>query len=336
MKSLNLFMATTCLVATLAFSQNVNAHSTSLADDHAPIGVMGDHAHKTGELMLSYRYKSMKMEGLRNGTDSISTQQALNSYMMVPTKMTMDMHMFGAMYGINNDVTLMAMVPYMEKDMDMINGMGNTSSMSSRGLGDVKLTGLITLNKSHDANHNVDTVLLNIGASLPTGSIDEKGDTGNKLPYAMQLGSGTFDPIVRLGYTHQAQDWSWGTQGRATFRIGSNDEGYRLGNEYGATAWVAKNVHEKLSLSARLDASTWSDIHGQDDDLNPAMTPVARTDLRGGQRVDAIIGANFIQTGELAKDHRLAAEFGMPIYQDLDGPQLETDYWLTLGWQYKF
>jgi len=30
-------------------------------DSHAPIGVMGDHGHKTGEMMFSYRVMTMNM-----------------------------------------------------------------------------------------------------------------------------------------------------------------------------------------------------------------------------------------------------------------------------------
>ncbi len=33
-------------------------------DSHAPLGVMGDHAHGAGELMLSYRFMGMAMEEL--------------------------------------------------------------------------------------------------------------------------------------------------------------------------------------------------------------------------------------------------------------------------------
>ena len=39
------------------------------AASHAPIGVMGDHMHKTGEWMVSYRYMQGGMEGLREGND---------------------------------------------------------------------------------------------------------------------------------------------------------------------------------------------------------------------------------------------------------------------------
>jgi hypothetical protein len=34
--------------------------------------------------------------------------------------------------------------------------------------------------------------------------------------------------------------------------------------------------------------------------------------------------------------HRFALELGRPVYQDLDGPQLENDWLLTVGWQLAF
>ena len=50
----------------------------------------------------------------------------------------------------------------------------------------------------HRLNQN-SSILVNLGFSLPTGSIDEKGRTpkdanvDTQLPYTMQLGSGTYD-----------------------------------------------------------------------------------------------------------------------------------------------
>ncbi|MCE2421999.1 MAG: hypothetical protein J4G03_01570 [Gemmatimonadetes bacterium] len=33
------------------------------------------------------------------------------------------------------------------------------------------------------------------------------------------------------------------------------------------------------------------------------------------------------------RGHRIAAEWHVPVYQNLNGPQLETDWVLTIGWQ---
>ncbi|MBL1433504.1 MAG: hypothetical protein COB94_008715 [Gammaproteobacteria bacterium] len=45
------------LVSVLAGMPIAHAHNWDLGvpDSHAPMGVMGDHNHKVGELMLSYR-----------------------------------------------------------------------------------------------------------------------------------------------------------------------------------------------------------------------------------------------------------------------------------------
>ena len=71
--------------------------STTRPDSHAPLGVMGDHAHSAGELMFSYRFLGLAMDGLRDGT-AISIEEALYDYVMVPLRMRMRMHMFGAMF----------------------------------------------------------------------------------------------------------------------------------------------------------------------------------------------------------------------------------------------
>ena len=52
-------------------------------DSHAPIGVMGDHAHKTREWMLSYRFMAMDMRELQSGTTALETADVLKDFMTV-------------------------------------------------------------------------------------------------------------------------------------------------------------------------------------------------------------------------------------------------------------
>jgi hypothetical protein len=46
------------------------------------------------------------------------------------------------------------------------------------------------------------------------------------------------------------------------------------------------------------------------------------------------VGLNLIFDLGPLKTQRLALEGGMPVYQHLDGPQLETDWLITAGWQF--
>ncbi len=59
-------------------------------DGHAPIGVMGDHVHRKGMFMLSYRYMRMFMDGNRDGTHGLGLDDVFaEGFMVAPAKMTM-------------------------------------------------------------------------------------------------------------------------------------------------------------------------------------------------------------------------------------------------------
>ena len=130
---------------------------------------------------------------------------------------------------------------------------------------------------------------------------------------------------------------SWGLQGMGTLRLGENSRGYTVGNVTEGTAWFAVRATGQLSLSARVLIRNRGDYSGHDEAYgNPMMVPTVREDLRGGLRMDVPLGVNcYVPTGFL-KGHRIAAEFHLPVYQSLHGPQLETDWLLTVGWQKSF
>jgi len=334
------------------------AHPGPHADSHAPLGVMGEHTHDKGEFMVSYRYMRMDMEGSRIGNDSVTPEFIAQSVpsltgmpptlRVVPTEMTMDMHMFGAMWAPTDSITLMAMAPYLEKDMDHVtfHGMAGANRLGvfntrSSGFGDVSLSALFKVAGEGDSDAGRRTVM-QIGVSLPTGSIDETDDVLTPmntrptltLPYAMQLGSGTVDPFAALTYAWNGADWGWGAQARAKLRLYDNDQDYRLGNEISATSWVSYSPARDWSFSLRAEAKNWGEIDGQDSRI-AAPVQTADPGNYGGTRIDALFGVNWAAQGALS-GHRLALEVGAPILQDLNGPQMETDLTVTLGWQFSF
>ena len=298
------------------------------ADAHAPIGVMGDHTHPVGEMMFSYRYMTMAMDGNRSGQTQKSVSEVLTDFMVSPLTMTMDMHMLGAMFAPTNELTLMAMLPYTQKSMDHRKRDLTEFNRKSSGLGDVTVSALYQLLKESNQFFHI-----NMGLSLPVGSIDETGGQSARLPYPMQLGSGTYD--VQLGgtYVKKWHEWSAGGQLSGLFRLGENKHGYALGNTYTGTAWVSKSLTDSMSLSFRSQAKVWGDINGSDTDLNPNMVPTART-TQGGTVIDMSVGLNYVVSEGDFKGNRLGIEAGLPVIQSLNGTQMETDWWLSLGWQY--
>jgi len=286
-----------------------------------------------GEWMISYRYMTMEMEGLLDGSKNITASDASSTFgynnMMIPKDMTMDMHMFGAMHAISNKWTLMCMLNYLDHEMTMQSTMMGT--MKSSGLSDLKIAGLYDLARWDSGRR----MHLNLGLSLPTGSIDEKHTDGSTLGYGMQLGSGTYDFHPAITYLAQTENYSYGTQLGGVLRIDDNDQGYSLGNKFEATLWGARKITESLSASAKFDYSSQSDVDGQHKGLTMInMSPAKQAGSQGRDITTFGLGFNYyFQNGGL-KGHRLAAEWETPLDQKVNGVQLGLDSIWTLGWQY--
>ena len=328
----------------------------SRPDDHAPTGVMGDHYHERGEFMFSYRYMSMGMSDNAVGSSGIPPETIVTTVpnrffgmpmqpptlRVVPTDMSMQMHMLGLMYAPSDRVTIMAMTNHVTKEMDHITYMGPAGTTvlggfrtKASGLGDTSVSALIRLHETERHRLHVTA-----GLSVPTGATDETGavlaPTGAmpvlRLPYPMQLGSGSYDLLHALTWMSFLSDRSSvGVQWRGTLRVSDNDEDYRYGDEHRLTAWYARSLSDHLSWSARLEWFDRANIDGIDPVI---VAPVQTADpnRQGATRIDAAIGLNV----SIAGGHRIAIEYSVPVDQDLDGPQLKTDDQLTLGYQFSF
>lgn len=334
-------------------------HHTSKADRHAPISVMGDHRHNRGEWMLSYRHMSMSMSGNLQGSDSISSDDIATglpnrfagmpgmppTLRIVPKDMQVDMDMFGLMYAPSDRVTLMFMTHFVKKEMTLVTyqgGMGTNTlgefTTESSGIGDTKISALIGLMDAPEHKWHI-----HLGANLPTGSIDER-DTiltpmnarnDVRLPYAMQLGSGTYDFEPGITYLGYADTLSWGGQYRAVLRIGDNSEGYSLGDQHNLQGWVQYLFAPSISVSARLSAKSLGGIDGMDSQImGPVQT--ADPDNYGGDFVDMGLGVNILGQRGMLRGQRVAFEYSFPLAQDVDGVQMEMDAMWVLGYQYAF
>ena len=347
----NLILSATCCV----LAAGVAVADGTRADSHAPIGVMGDHVHSQGEWMLSYRFMAMDMQGNLSGSSRIAPDTIVTTVpnrffgapgqpptlRVVPLDMTMDMHMFGLMYAPGDRVTMMLMANYVEKDMNHVTYMGGMGTTilgnfrtSTSGWGDTSLSALVSF-----INEDENKLHATIGLSFPTGSTDETGQILTpmnmqptvRLPYPMQLGSGTYDPILGLTWTGFGSRLAWGAQWRSVFRIDDNDEGYELGDEHRLTGWLSYLWSDTVSTSLRAEYFDRSNISGIDPMI---MAPVqtADPDRYAVTRTDIGVGINI--AGQHGLDGwRLALEYIVPVNQDVDGPQLETDAQLVLGLQ---
>ena len=345
-------------------------------DGHAPIGVMGDHMHKEGGLMLSHRFMRMEREGMGSGTRSLSRQDVFNhGFDRSPTDMQMDMHMFGIMYAPSDHITFMGMLHYSEKEMNMVSGSASSSGHTSAnehatetghmnhakpvtsghtdesGQGVIEHGGHAGGRHHHSTRGVGDTTLtalyqfwsqddqsahFGLGIGFPTADVEEKMG-GRFQPYGMQLGNGVWDLRPSLTWLGKNDHWSWGSQISARINLDDeNDAGFAYGNELGATVWGARKLADAVSLSGRFQYAHQDDIEGQYRSEGSHRAPPFLTENYGGEVLNAGIGLNLIGTSGVLRGHRLAAEVLLPVHEDLNGIQLQRDYSLIIGWQKAF
>lgn len=295
--------------------------------DLIPIDVLGTHIHLKGEWMVGYRGMYVEMQESGHGHDE--------DFTVTPSAMSMQMHMFDVMYGLTDRLTLMAMVPFSRMAMASRTRTGTSFTTSTQGVGDVELAAHYAL-----YYEDLDYLLGRLALSLPTGAIDVRDDTParaeQKLPYPMQLGSGTFDVSSGLTYIDRVGRWAWGAHGDVTVSLGRNRNSYRLGNRYHAGAWLTRQVTSWLAPVVHVDVHTTDDIDGADPAINPAMAPGADPERQGETHVALQPGFNlYVPHGPL-HGQSFAIEAPIPVYHGSSGGYLEQAWQLTLTWQWLF
>lgn len=333
----------------VTLSQPIYCHDLHLADSHGPISLMGDHMHKRGEIMFSYRLNKMEMNKLFNGTKSLSVDKVMKdpnsasngkgTYMNSPVSMKMEMHMFGAMYAPKDFLTFMIMGSYINKEMSqrrMQMAGGGNFEVNSSGIGDTRFSGLLHLYE------NAYTKLhLGLGLSFPTGSVDVKDNTpissSSRLGYSMQNGTGTFDPYFLINNVNSFGRVRIGEQiFFKTNLSGKNSKNYNYGNTFDASLWTSYRWLKNLSTAIKLNYNFEGKISGQDNEMNPRMSPAMDSKNKGHQKLNLGISLNLVNHLHFFQNNRFAIEGIFPLHSQFRGIQMKEDYKFVIGWQYGF
>jgi len=325
-----------------------------------PMNIPGGGIPETAEFRFKLTPSLMHMHGLADRTHALDAAPLLGVpapgvYMAVPDAMDMKMLSLSAGYSFTDDFFAGLMFMWMDQRMDMtfspMMAMATGRSgytMASSGMGDTMLMTKYRL-FADDPLIPTRQASLFMGLSLPTGSIDQKNERHpvlsrrtEQLPYGMQLGSGTFDPTLGLLYQGSASPWWWGANLTGTWRLYENARGYRLGDQYGLDTYLMRQFRPDALVQLQLAGRWQGDIGGVMDDYasgaagranmgpNPdsPMTPLWETDNYGGTRLYAATGVQW-QPRHL---HILDLTFQVPVYQNLNGPQLREDWRVMLTW----
>ncbi len=367
MKLINRVSAAVGLLAVL-ISANVQAYvglCCGKCGGNMPMNIPGGGIPETYEYRVKISPMLMHMDGLRDGTAGINPDDLLGmptmagqptgKFMAVPTQMDMSMLNVAAGYSFSDRLFGGVMLMYKQNSMDMkFNSMMQASTgqegfeMKSEGLADTMLMGKFRLFADDPLIPKRQSSLL-FGLSVPTGSIDERNTThplamrqGELLPYSMQLGSGTFDPMIGLLYQGSSSPFWWGANATYIARLYDNKRDYRLGDEFRLDLYSMYQFRYDTLLQFQLNGEYKGKIRGemdeaasgasgrttQGDPTSPYTTLSWNTGNYGGSQVFATLGLQWQPVPLQILDFSIS----LPLYRDLNGPQLELDYRVMLTW----
>lgn len=76
----------------------------------------------------------------------------------------------------------------------------------------------------------------------------------------------------------------------------------------------------------------WGNVRGSASELNLLDLPQADPKLQGGKRIDLCLGMHLVGGKKIFRNQRLKVKFCLPVYQNLDGPQLKTKWLVDVHW----
>ena len=301
-----------------------------------PLGIRFAEPLEDQRFRVSYSFERIERRGMLIGNDHVSPsfvldpKNSFNQYDRTPDSLKVTVHTVQLAYAPHPRATLVVEVPFLLKELETRDQFGVHTQEQTKGIGDVGfalVVPFIRKGKERSAVH--------IGFNIPTGSIRRGGDD-TRLPFDSQLGNGTFD--FEWGWTYRGEmDWlSWGGQAVGWHPIRRNDLRYREGSRFELSAWGGVRLLGGSSASLRFGWQKQNNTRvPQGDFVPPSINdPSDNPKARGGIRLILSPGLS-LELPQLG-NQRIAVEVGIPVYQDLDGPQLKQDWSIKAGWQWGF
>ena len=345
--ALNLAL-TSMLTANLSWSQTVPTELLELSiEDLFDTNIVNESADSRGDsnwhlelAFTSSAYDQYFINSSKASYDDVlfspgQEPRTDKNYPVVPTEIRQEVTALQIAYDFSDGVTLRGQIPLVHQSTDHISIVPGYDefNISSSGLGDIVFIADKIIARSPNSVWRAGA-----GISLPTGSIDEEGDTprapgDQQLPYTMQLGSGTWDFPLLVSYQKYGQRFTWGLEGQARIRTGKNDRDYRLGNTYGLGSWVERNISSDVVLGIRADYLSRGTIRGGDESLTvpipgfPYPAPVVDPSAFGGDQIDV----SLYVTATISEGWRLRLRYERPAWLDLNGPQTALDHTLAVS-----
>jgi hypothetical protein len=268
-----------------------------------------------GGALVTIGYEFEEREGLLHGRDRVSDP--------LDRKLIDSTIALGAHYGLRYDLQLSAVVPYVRRTIEIEDPSG-PDRIASEGPGDAALVAKWRYYRWDDVGKALNFAVL-AGLELPTGEADAK-DHGREVAPEFQPGSGSWDPSFGTAVTYEPGRWRFNAAVLYQ-RNGQGEEDFKSGDE----------LFAELAAGNRF----W---------LEPYPGPFMRFDVllrhrhswRSTQHGDIVhdSGGDLLTAGAtLAFRPRPTIDLQLfleiPVYQKVEGTQLEEDFSIFLAIGYR-
>jgi len=314
------FWALPAIIAIAAFAPRAQACSAcgcTLNSDWASQGLVS-----SGGWRVDLRYDFFEQDQLRSGTDKVSRAAVAIPADVEVQQFTINRNATLAFdYSPNADWGINVALPWFDRGHATIAaGDSEVSTSHDSGIGDVRIVG----RWSGFAAQRSSGVMF--GLKLPTGN---SGDTFESGPQAgaivdrgLQLGSGTTDAIVGVyNFGALAPEWSYFAQATVQAPLDSHD-GFKPGAGINVNLGLRYNVNDKFAPQLQLNARAEQRERGVNADI----------DNSGATLVYLSPGFSW----NFSRRFSAFAFVQVPLYQRVNGLQIEATQFASLGLHYHF
>ncbi|MCH8842624.1 MAG: transporter [SAR324 cluster bacterium] len=226
-------------------------------------------------------------------------------------------------YGIDRRLALFGVLPYLDKRLSLEMD-GRRITRETQGIGDLTVFGRYTVFQD-DAPGRTFRVAPFLGTEIPTGE-NTASDKFGRLPPALQLGSGSWDPFAGVVTTYQTLGYQIDAQAR--YQDHTEADGVEIGN----LAEVDASLQYRILPGELGGGGVPAFLYGV---LEANLVRQDKTRIDGNNDPDSGGTSLFLAPGLQYVTTRWILETAVqvPVVQNLNGDALETGFVFRAGFR---
>lgn len=311
MKKFYMLIASVLVISMSTFGKEIEALKQSEKTKISLPGTMNTsnaNPIPKGKIVFTVKTQSFENNEIYSGNNKIENPENKSNEVFNNT--------FIMRYGLSEKFSFKANIPLISKELHMTKTKASETIIKNTGFGDLK-TFLGYSIKSQKKGDKY-SALLEFGLTLPTGESNKtfnintaKGVIESKSPYGIQLGDGSVDTTFKITLSKNLKDSRVDFSTDYTIN-NEGDHNVKFGNELNYNFAYIKGFSPKFSV--------FTELNGKYSDKNEVNG--VKEDNSGGSILYLTPGIVYKAMNNLA----LMAAVQLPIYRDLNGEQLLSDY----------